>query len=317
MMALLHKSYTTPESLRERAAYVYFGEDLNSVEDLIKEIEDHNEAAGGRFDGRLHKLRQLYMASIAPGFLFLGANAHAALGIEKEEFEKLRESLFLKNSSRTVRIGRVPNELYMRAINSRIEKIGLRAIWKIALAVHEKNGSPIDQFGFILRALLERALNAEGRSGIDDLLESEGWRKKFNEYKGKPGYSLLQLEALPYLGERASADSGLLNDENGNPGFASAIGWAYGRFFTKENFVKDRKKISLIISTYLEKLIIRWGESAEARTEDSIMNTVMATYSTLLQWAILFSDSDASLVDLLFEVQKKSSGRPEKGFQAN
>ncbi|HKO59121.1 MAG TPA: hypothetical protein VJ276_24860 [Thermoanaerobaculia bacterium] len=265
-------------SQKRAAARTLFGEDL---ECLAREI--NLLAANERQPARpewlveaLASLRASYFVMVAPGLVFLDPFAYEALGVDRALSEELSRSLYLFESEGVFRSGRLPNEMYMLAVDDHLrEFIKFAAQTFVALAAPRTAEEIIPPLG--LRGFVERALHAGGKEGLDQLLSVAEFKSYADSHQRQTTDPLLHLE----LTQTLPADGYTVH----GAGLAAAFGWSLYNF--REVYGRQ------ILADALQDWFIRYfGHYLEPCLKPEHVPDAVVVYSTFLQWVIKICDKE-------------------------
>jgi hypothetical protein len=270
--------------LRAIAAEVLFGEDMYTLAKLVGEFRgksrDWIDAPQWSREAR-RKVETAYVMSLAPGLLFLGPEAHEALAIDRALGQQLADSLYF--SDRELQSGRLPNELYMPALDKHLGTYAPGAIEAFVACVRStaeasnKSVSAFPGIGLGLRGLIERGRCPYTHPPWEELRAIPAFIDLFQDYQTNQRKRdfLLDLE----FSERVPRGA-----HESNPGLAAAVGWALYKFFRSEQHRRVRRAAQDWFQDCLQKLNHRLRDATPGA--DRGWDTLAAFYSTFLQWAI-------------------------------
>lgn len=273
-----------------RAAYVTFGEDLATLARLIQNIEEEaGDEAGCLADPRLERLDPAYGVSIAPGILFIGRNAYKSLGVGDKMARLLVNDLYLYETSEDFASGRLPNELYMKAVSDHLEDwlcLAARVYRRLAMR-RDIQATPMK---LALRGLVERGLKHPFHFPLRQLNYEEAWWKDLiAAYQLEEFDPLLHLELVG--GGAEYDEKASLKDYHGvlNPGLSGALGFSIYEFFDSPEHERFRIDCFRWMANEFKTLLA--GQHAVKETvsdedEYNMLRDPIAVYSTFLQWSI-------------------------------
>lgn len=298
------------------AAHVLFGEDMDSLSEIIEHFEKFNPATQILRDWRervIEILETAYLMTISPGLIFLGNNAYESLGLNDATAKELAQSMYYLPTK--FRAGRLPNQFYMQALDKHLSKKFPLAVrtFKNLLDRRIKNNTPeltrssigsetlLLAMGLALRGFIERALFPGTEWSIDELWNVEIFSDLFKKYqeskKERDGVEdfLLNLE----LHHHSKIDYEINKIENLEicPGLTSAVGWALNKFIQyddqhgNEIFEDALKWFTTNLNKLILDLITKKSEKngADLREKE---DTITIFYSTFLQWGFWNKDEE-------------------------
>jgi len=295
------------------AADSIFGDDIRTLAQLSwqwstrSDSERDTQGAGSESHALVsevsHEIDKIYLLSVAPGLLFLGAEAFGALGLEDDSAKQILIDLYFSNSDDTLstrkewldaegkslagfRAGRVPNRLYMYAVGEHLGRSIKTAAAAFGRVIQRRSeeGAPLPGVALGVRGFLERALHDPGRTelgkrriDIDELVQMPAFSGLLSACMEERNDLLLRLEAKRKV------------DFNGgqpiNPGFIAAAGFV----------LPDLNDIDHgILREFVEAFVTSFGERAGGGSTgpDGQDWMAIAAYSTLLQTVIRLPSGD-------------------------
>jgi hypothetical protein len=282
------------------AARTLFGEDLECLAEETGLLERRSETLGRPdwLQAILASLRAAYFVMVAPGLVFLDPMAYEALGVDHERSEKLIHSLYLSESEGVFRSGRLPNEMYMLAVDAHLrEYLDFAARTFVRLAGPARGDDLVPPLG--LRGFVERALHIGGREGIERLLSIEEFKAYADSHQKQSDDPFLHLELVQALP--------MVPDLKRRAGLAAAIGWSLHNF----SGVYGRELLAEALQTWFVRYFAHYLEPCP-RPEH--VPDAVVIYSTFLQWVIKICDKEqlegeapdwaAGIIDLCEQVSE-------------
>jgi hypothetical protein len=275
------QEHKVSEAQKRFAAGVLFGDDLKCLADQINFLEAAALAAPVPqwLPISLANLRAAYLVMVAPGLVFLDPAAYRALGIEQELSSRLVRSLYLYESDGPFRCGRLPNEMYMLAVDDHLRDFlgsAARNFVAIARSVRDRGESVAPSLG--LRGLIERALHAGGREGLARLLSVQEFRSYAESHVRDTQDPFLHLELTQSLPEQPNSTL--------TAGLVTAIGWSLHNFSS----VYGPDLVKETVETWFPSAFHRYVQSKQRVTVPQCREAVII-YSTFLQWVLRICDT--------------------------
>jgi hypothetical protein len=260
------------------AARVLFGDDLDCLETHITLLERSVTSAHSLdwLPAALAKLRLAYLVMIAPGLVFLDPNAYRALGLDDTRSEALVRSLYLYESDGAFRSGRLPNELYMLAVDDHLRtQLGFAARNFVAIAAGSSTDPSAPSLG--LRGFIERSLHSGGKDGLAQLLAVSEFAAYAQSHKEQTRDPFLHLE----LEQTLPADLRCKEDV----GLATAIGWSLHNF----SAIYGRELLSKALEDWFPTFFDHYRQDCP---KPEHLSDGVIIYSTFLQWVLKICDKE-------------------------
>jgi len=270
------QEHEVSEAQKRVAAGVLFGDDLKCLVDQIDLLEAAALAADVPewLPIGLANLRAAYLVMVAPGLVFLDPAAYQALGMDQELSSWLVRSLYLYESDGPFRCGRLPNEMYMLAVDDHLRdflEFAARNFVAIAGPVRDRGESVAPSLG--LRGLIERALHAGGREGLARLLSVKEFRLYAEAHVRDTQDPFLHLELTQSLPEQPNSTL--------TAGLVTAIGWSLHNFSS----VYGPDLVKRTLEIWFPNLFDRYMQTSQDVTTQRSGDAVII-YSTFLQWVL-------------------------------